>query len=78
MPITITVNGKEVQNPLLRFLIAAAAIGLAVIVLGGLAALVLGILGIALTLTAGLMIFAAAVAVGLVPLVLLATLFRKR
>ncbi len=78
MPIVIAVNGKEVQNPLLRFLIAAAAIGLAVIVLGGLVALILGILGIALTLTAGLLIFAAAVVVGLVPLVLLATLFRKR
>ncbi len=78
MSIRITVNGKEVQNPLLRFLIAAAATGLAVIVLGGLVALVLGILGIALTLTAGLLIFATAVVVGLVPLALLATLFRKR
>ncbi len=78
MPAVIVVNGKEVRNPLLRFLIAAIALALAVIVLGGVAALVLGILGIAFTLTVGLMIFAAAVLVGLIPLVFLIALFKKR
>jgi len=78
LPITIIVNAKEVQSPLLRFLIAAIAIGLAVVVLGGLVALILGILGIALTLTVGLLIFAAAVVVGLIPLAFLVALFRKR
>ena len=46
MPAVIVINGKEVRNPFLRFLLAATAVALAVIVLGGLAALVLGILGI--------------------------------
>ncbi len=78
MPALIVVNGKEVRNPFLRFLIAATAVALAVIVLGGVAALVLGILGVAFTLTVGLMIFAAAVLAGLVPLLFLVALFRKR
>jgi hypothetical protein len=72
------INGKEVQNPLLRFLLAITAIVLAAVVLGGAIALILGILGIVLTFTVGLLLFVAAILVGLIPLVFLVTLFRKR
>jgi len=74
----IVINGREIRNPILRFLAIASCLLIAITFACLMAVLVLSILGIAFTVTGVLLIGAAAFIVVLIPLSMLSSMFRRR